>query len=229
MAASWIEYLEGGDAMTDLDIYQPPAQIEQYQARMVMTPEAARALDEQVRLCTRAVLREGTDFGIIPGAGGRKVLFKPGAEKLLQWFGFGFTCDRTDLEVDEDGQKQGVTYRCTITKQLPEGRIAAVTTCEGYAGYDELKFFKPVSDTERHKAEARERGWAKKDGRLGRPDQAEEHHRLPGSVEHASSRWRRNGPSSAPPSPPPPPPGYSARKRRRGLWPRTAACPPTSC
>ena len=155
--------------MTDLDIYQPPAQIEQYQARMVMTPEAARALDEQVRLCTRAVLREGTDFGIIPGAGGRKVLFKPGAEKLLQWFGFGFTCDRTDLEVDEDGQKQGVTYRCTITKQLPEGRIAAVTTCEGYAGYDELKFFKPVSDTERHKAEARERGWAKKDGRPADP------------------------------------------------------------
>ena len=155
--------------MTDLDVYQPPAQPEQYQARMAMTPDDARALDEQVRTCTRAVLRDGVDYGIIPGAGDRKVLLKPGAEKLLQWFGFGFTCDRTDLEVDEDGQKQGVTYRCTVTKQLPDGRVAAITTCEGYAGYDEAKFYKPVTDTARHQAEARERGWAAKDKRAADP------------------------------------------------------------
>jgi hypothetical protein len=155
--------------VTDLEVYQPPAQLEQYQARLAMTPEAAKALDEQLRLCTRAVLREGTDYGIIPGAGDRKVLLKPGAEKLLQWFGFGFTCDRTDLEIDEDGQKQGVTYRCTITKQLPEGRIAAVTTCEGYAGYEEAKFFQPA-ETAQHKAEARERAWAAKDGRVANPN-----------------------------------------------------------
>jgi hypothetical protein len=155
--------------LTDIDVYQPAAQPDQYQARMTMTPDDAKALDQQVRLCTRAVLRDGVDYGTIPGAGDRKLLLKPGAEKLLQWFGFGFTCDRVDLELDDDGQKQGVTYRCTITKQLPEGRIAAVTTCEGYAGYDELKFFKPVTDAERHKAEARERGWAAKDRRPADP------------------------------------------------------------
>jgi hypothetical protein len=155
--------------MTDLDVYQPPAPLEQYQARMAMTPEAAKALDEQVRLCTRAVLRDGVDYGTIPGAGDRKLLLKPGAEKLLQWFGFGFTCDRTDLEVDEDGQKQGVTYRCAVTKTLPDGRVAVITTCEGYAGYDESKFYQDVTDAARHKAEARERGWAKKDGRPADP------------------------------------------------------------
>ena len=155
--------------MTDLEIYQPPAQPEQYQARMAMTQEQAKALDDQVRLCTRAVLRDGVDYGTIPGAGDRKVLLQAGAEKLLQWFGFGFTCDRTDLEIDEDGQKQGVTYRCTVTKQLPDGRVVAVTTCEGYAGYDEAKFYKPVTDAERHKAEARERGWAAKDKRVADP------------------------------------------------------------
>ena len=32
-------------------------QLEEYRARMVMTPEDAKALDDQVRACTKAVLR----------------------------------------------------------------------------------------------------------------------------------------------------------------------------
>ena len=154
---------------SDLDVYQP-AQIDQYQARMVMTPEQAKALDAQVRACTSAVLRPGTDYGIIPGTGDdRKTLLKPGAEKLLQWFGFAYTMNRTEIDVDDDGVKQGVTYRCTIIRRLPDGTTAEVATCEGYAGYDELKFYAPVTDAARHKAEARERGWARKDGRVADP------------------------------------------------------------
>ena len=74
--------------MTDLDTYQPAA-VAGYQPGIIMTPEAAKALDEQVRLCTAAVLREGTDYGVIPGTGGEKSLWRPGAQKLLQWFGLG--------------------------------------------------------------------------------------------------------------------------------------------
>ncbi len=77
--------------MTDVDVYQPAAGIGQYQAGIIMTPEAAKALDEQVRRCTEAVLREGTDYGVIPGTDGKKSLWRPGAQKLLQWFGLGFT------------------------------------------------------------------------------------------------------------------------------------------
>src|SRR6202023_836844 len=63
--------------MTDIDVYQAPAGIGQYQAGIIMTPESAKALDEQVRRCTEAVLREGTDYGIIPGTGGDQTLWRP--------------------------------------------------------------------------------------------------------------------------------------------------------
>jgi len=142
---------------------------EAYRARMIMTPEDAKALDAQVRACTLAVLREDTDYGLIPGTGDRKVLFKPGAEKLLQWFGFGFTLDRQEIDRDDDGHKIGVTYRATIFKGV-DGRMVHVATCEGYAGYDEDRFYQPVTDEARVKAEKRERAYAAKDKRAANPN-----------------------------------------------------------
>jgi len=154
--------------MTDIEVYQGGAPLEQYQARMAMTPEAAKALDDQVRACTKAVLREGTDYGVIPGTGGGLTLWRPGAQKLLQWFGLGFTCDRMETDTDADGQRLGVTYRATITKQLADGRIVAVATCEGYAGYDESKFYKSAEQVQRD-AETTERRFAEQDKRPPRP------------------------------------------------------------
>ncbi len=156
--------------MTELQVYEPPAAIGQYQAGLVMTADAAKALDDQVRACTAAVLRPGVDYGVIPGTGeDRKVLLKPGAEKLLQWFGFAYTMDRTEIDTDADGVKQGVTYRCTIVKRLPGGATAHIATCEGYAGYDEPKFFQSA-EAAQAKAEARERMWAAKDKRAANPN-----------------------------------------------------------
>jgi len=154
--------------MTDLDIYQPANGIGQYQAGIVMTPESAKALDEQVRACTRAVLREGTDYGIIPGTGGTQTLWRPGAQKLLQWFRLGCTCDRMDIDTGDDGQRQGVTYRATVTRRLPDGTLEVLATCEGYAGYDEDKFYQSAEQVQA-KAEDRERMWAKKDRRVANP------------------------------------------------------------
>jgi hypothetical protein len=153
--------------MTDLDIYQPPA-IEP--TRLVMTPQAAKELDDQLRACTVAVLRDGTDYGAIPGTGERKVLFKSGAEKLLQWFGLAFTMECLDIERDDEGSKQGATYRCGIVRRLSDGGIVPIAACEGYAGYEEAKFFKPVTDEARVKAEKDERRWAAKDRRPANPN-----------------------------------------------------------
>lgn len=156
--------------MTDLDVYQPPAGPGQYQAGIVMTPESAKALDDQLTQCIRAILHEGTDYGIIPGTGGDKSLWRPGAQKLLLWFGLGFTCDQIgDIERDDDGRKLGVTYRAVITKRLPDGTLDVKATCEGYAGYDEDKFYQPAEQVQA-KAEDRERMWAKKDGRVANPN-----------------------------------------------------------
>ena len=143
-------------------------QLEEYRARIVMGAEDAKALDDQLRACMVAVLREGVDYGVIPGTGGDKALLKPGAEKLLQWFGLGFSNDRQEIERDDDGRKEGVHYRCTITKALPDGRVIPVATCDSYAGYDEGKFHKSAEEVQR-KAEENERYFAQKDKRPPRP------------------------------------------------------------
>ena len=136
--------------------YTPSNAVEEYRPRILMQPEEAKALDDALRDNMRAVLHEGSDYGTIPGAGDKPTLKKPGAEKLLQWFGFGHTMERAEVERDQDGQRLGVTYRCTVTKGLPDGRTVVVAVCEGYAGYDEDRFFQ-TAEQAREKAEARER------------------------------------------------------------------------
>jgi len=149
---------------TELDVYDA-GQLAIPGSTQIMTPEAARELDDRLRQCVRAVLREGPDYGIIPGTGGDKVLFRPGAQRLLQWFSLAYTCEQTDLERDSEGRKHGVTYRAVVSKR---GTGEIIATCDGTADYDESKFFKSAEQVQRE-AEAKERGWAKKDGRVANP------------------------------------------------------------
>jgi hypothetical protein len=165
---------------TDLTPYTARAP-EEYRARFVMSPDEAGALDKQLRDCMRAVLVPGTDYGTIPGMGEKPSLFKPGAEKLIQWFGFGFTNDEVKTERDDPehpsgiadkARRIGVTYRCTVYKELADGRKVTVATCEAYAGYDEDKFYISV-EAAQSKAEAKERQWAVKDRRQPNPSKWE--------------------------------------------------------
>ena len=129
--ASWIEVTSRA-ARDDRPGHLPasPRRLEQYQARMVMTPEAARALDEQVRLCTRASAPRGnTDFGIIPGAGGRKSLLASPARRGSSCSGSGsdapFTLRLHRLrESTRTARSRESPTAATVTKQLYEGRIA---------------------------------------------------------------------------------------------------------
>jgi hypothetical protein len=147
---------------TDLAAYQAQA-VEEYRPRIIMEPAEAADLDNQLRSMMKAILREGTDYGTIPGTP-KPSLWKPGAEKLLQWFGFGHEIVKAETERNDDGSRLGVTYRCTVTKEMPDGRKVTVATCEGYAGYDEDSFFVTEQDA-RRKAETAERKWAAKDRR----------------------------------------------------------------
>lgn len=140
--------------------YQPQA-VEEYRPRILMAPGEAREIDQALRDMMKAVLHEGTDYGVIPGTGNKPSLLKPGAEKLLQWFGFGHTMERVEIEHSPAGERLGVTYRCTVTKAMPDGRVIVVATCEGYAGYDEDRFFSTAEDS-RAKAERKERANAEK-------------------------------------------------------------------
>ena len=154
--------------MSDLDVYQP-ANGQLDQAHLAMTPAQAMALDEQVRRCTEAVLREGTDYGVIPGTNGEKTLWRPGAQKLLQWFRLGYTCERTEIERDDQGRKHGITYRAEVKRRHPDGSYETLATCEGTADYDESKFYQ---DAETVKARLREQEhrWAARDRRAPNAD-----------------------------------------------------------
>jgi len=50
--------------------------------------EEERQRVEMIREYQKSVLRKGIDYGEIPGAGRKLVLFKPGAESLLRWHRF---------------------------------------------------------------------------------------------------------------------------------------------
>jgi len=148
--------------------------VEEYRPRIVMAPDEAKALDDQLRASMKAVLRPDVDYGKIPGAN-KDSLLKPGAEKLLQWFGFGHTLEQAETERDADGRWYGVTYRCIVTKGMPDGRAVVVATCDGYAGYDEDRFY-----TSAEQAEAKERA------------NAERYHRSVNPLKFAEYRAPRN-------------------------------------
>jgi len=150
--------------------------VEEYRPRIVMAAEDAKALDDQLRAMQLAVLRPKVDFDTIPGMGDKPTLLKPGAEKLIQWFGFGSRSVEIKTELDDPerpsgvadtARRVGVTYRTDITKTIPGVGEILVARCEGYAGYDEDRFFQ-TAEQARAKAEASERRWAKADGRQPR-------------------------------------------------------------
>ncbi len=68
------------------------------------------------------VLRESEDFGTIPGAGTKKVLLKPGAEKLCSIFGLSVTYAEDKIIEDWTGAEHGgeplfyYSYRCQLTR-----------------------------------------------------------------------------------------------------------------
>ena len=68
------------------------------------------------------VLRESEDYGTIPGAGTKKVLLKPGAEKLCSIFGLSVTYAEDKIIEDWTGAEHGgeplfyYSYRCQLSR-----------------------------------------------------------------------------------------------------------------
>ena len=155
-----------------------PAELVEYRPRIVMAPEEAKALADQLQECMRAILKEGVDYGPIPGGDpNKKNLNKPGAEKLLQWFGFGSESFLAEIERDDPehpsgiadrARRIGVTYRTEITKTVQGGGKVVVATCEGYAGFDEDRYY-ISAEAAAAKAEQKERYWAAQDNRAPNP------------------------------------------------------------
>jgi hypothetical protein len=149
-----------------LEVYQPGALTFRH------TPEQLQAWVKQLDEVRRAVLQKGTDYDVIAGGRNQDVLFKPGAEKLLMIAGLGVHMCQIPTTIPGH---DGLTYRCSVTRQQPGatwacgqcGETASVSIraqCEGYAGYDEDRYFQPLAQR-KAKAEADERRFAAADER----------------------------------------------------------------
>lgn len=117
-----------------------------YRPTLVIAPDAARAMVEQVKELQRSVLVQGSDYMTIPGTP-KPSLLKPGAERLLMVFGLGHHFERLELEQDDAGRNVGVTYRCIVTRPLPDGQVITVSSCDGHASSDEPKWRKAPWNT----------------------------------------------------------------------------------
>ena len=63
----------------------------------------------------RQIMREGTDYGVIPGTK-KKSLLKPGAEKLCTLFGLSAQFDLMEKEQDWEYEFFHYRYKCTLSR-----------------------------------------------------------------------------------------------------------------
>jgi ssDNA-binding Zn-finger/Zn-ribbon topoisomerase 1 len=86
----------------------------------VMDLEIAKQRRQALIDFTKKIMKRDTDYGVIPGTGGKPTLYKPGAEKLSNFFGLSPTFDVVESTLDWTGQAHGgeaffyYQYRCTL-------------------------------------------------------------------------------------------------------------------
>jgi hypothetical protein len=70
----------------------------------------------QFQSLVQSQLKEGHDYGKIPGAGDKPTLLKPGAEKILMLMGLTSEYEITDSRQDYDNAFFAFTVKCTLLK-----------------------------------------------------------------------------------------------------------------
>lgn len=114
----------------------------EYKAIKPMDVEAMVDTYKKMTLFVRRTMREGVDYGTIPGTP-KNSLYKPGAEKLQRFFGFSV---KTDLAHTIEKWEAPITedtfplfhYRYTTTVWDANDRMIA--TCDGEANSYEVKY-----------------------------------------------------------------------------------------
>jgi len=104
--------------------------------RMVMGAEAMKEINNEKMTFIKDVMKDGHDFGVIPGCGNKPSLLKPGAEKLLQVYGYGSKMEKIEESDIEEGNRYEVTYKCTIIHKASSKTMAE---CEGSTCSEEKK------------------------------------------------------------------------------------------
>lgn len=111
------------------------------------------------------MLKEGVDYGVIPGVE-KPSLLKPGAEKLEKFFFLRSKKDCILKEVKEDGSFIRYTYRTTVFNKY--GQV--VSTCEGTCNSHEKKYrFQMVFDNQATPKQKKEGKLEERTSKNGKP------------------------------------------------------------
>lgn len=120
------------------EVIELPARVEPQ--NLPVTREALDRLQAQRKLLREFVasqLREGVDYGVIPGTQ-KSSLYKPGSEKLAQLFGLGVKVVLSDRLIEREGNFAMFTYRAEVYPLRSPDLIIA--TCEGSCNSQEKKY-----------------------------------------------------------------------------------------
>lgn len=101
-----------------------------------MNPAQALEMTLQIKEFTKAVMIPKEDYGTIPGCGDKPTLLKPGAEKLLNYFGLGFSIDCIEKTITKEFVI--FIYKCNVYKINNPSVIIA--SCEGSCNSGETKY-----------------------------------------------------------------------------------------
>src|SRR5690606_33112617 len=103
-----------------------------------MTIEDAKKDLESLYQVMKSVMRNGIDYDTIKGTG-KPTLLKPGAERLMRFFGLSQKVDLVEKIVDWDKPLFYYHYKVTIFKKYPDFEIE-VAECDGSCNSFEDKY-----------------------------------------------------------------------------------------
>ncbi|NGQ95041.1 hypothetical protein G3578_07560 [Brevibacillus sp. SYP-B805] len=116
---------------------QQPVTIE-YVPSVAVTLEQAAANLKKLDAIRTQIMRSGVDYDTIPGTP-KPTLLKPGAERLLQFYGLGHRIHCVHKTEDWENGFFYYVYRVTIVKTYPTHEIV-VAECEGSANSKEKRY-----------------------------------------------------------------------------------------
>lgn len=99
--------------------------------RPVATPDEVVEHHTVVSQLIVRALKEGEDYGTIPGAGDRKVLMKPGAERLCIAFGCRPDYDVVEKEIDHDREISYALTKWNTANSKPAEQVIEQMKAEG--------------------------------------------------------------------------------------------------
>lgn len=109
-----------------------------------MTAVEMRAQVQRIQQVMRSVMKDQTHYGVIPGAGNKKTLFKPGAEVLCATFRIAPTYRVDDLSTDDS-----VRYRVTcVGTHQATGIVLGEGMGEASSNEEKYKWRNAVCDEE---------------------------------------------------------------------------------